>query len=81
MPPTRILANLCKEHEFAPPKYEPLFNRVIVNDMEFYAVTEIEDDGGDIKQSNEPLALEVLKNWKKVCFILSFILFFILFFV
>lgn len=39
---------------------------MIVAGVEFHGPVEVEVEGGQMKPSREPLALEVLKNWHKI---------------
>ncbi|KAL3320563.1 hypothetical protein Ciccas_000767 [Cichlidogyrus casuarinus] len=64
--PTRILANMCKSYQIEEPVYEIGSNKVTVEKVDFYADSEILTETGDLKQSKEPLALEVLNNFSKI---------------
>ncbi len=65
--PSQILEELCEKNNLKSKiKYEPHNKRVIINKMEFYGPTEVDDEGGQSRPSKEPLALEALKNWHKL---------------
>ncbi|XP_074657543.1 otoferlin-like [Tubulanus polymorphus] len=59
--PTQILTKLCEEHGLEPPTYKP--HIVKVGPKFFTGPIEVKDENGELKPSNEPLALEALKNW------------------
>uniref|UniRef100_G3PC45 C2 domain-containing protein n=1 Tax=Gasterosteus aculeatus aculeatus TaxID=481459 RepID=G3PC45_GASAC len=65
MKPTQILAKLCKEGKLDGPHYGP-GGRVKVENRVFMAATEIEDDNGLKRQTDEHLALTVLKHWEEI---------------
>ncbi|CAK6966000.1 otoferlin-like [Scomber scombrus] len=65
MKPTQILAKLCKEGKLDGPHYGP-GGRVKVENRVFMAQTEIEDENGLKKQTDEHLALTVLKHWEEI---------------
>ncbi|XP_053191078.1 otoferlin-like [Scomber japonicus] len=65
MKPTQILAKLCKEGKLDGPHYGP-GGRVKVENRVFMAPTEIEDENGLKKQTDEHLALTVLKHWEEI---------------
>ncbi|TNN44017.1 Otoferlin [Liparis tanakae] len=65
MKPTQILARLCKEGKLDGPHYGP-GGRVKVENRVFMAPTEIEDDNGLKKPTEEHLALTVLKHWEEM---------------
>nr|XP_029131782.1 otoferlin-like [Labrus bergylta] len=65
MKPTQILAKLCKDGKLDGPHYGP-GGRVKVENRVFMAPTEIEDENGLKKQSDEHLALTVLKHWEEI---------------
>ncbi|XP_076013626.1 otoferlin-like [Genypterus blacodes] len=65
MKPTHILAKLCKEGKLDGPHYGPS-GRVKVENRVFMAPTEIEDENGLKKQTDEHLALTVLKHWEEI---------------
>ncbi|KAF7670051.1 hypothetical protein LDENG_00084550 [Lucifuga dentata] len=65
MKPTHILAKLCKEGKLDGPHYGP-GGRVKVENRVFMAPTEIEDENGLKKQTDEHLALTVLKHWEEI---------------
>uniref|UniRef100_A0A4W5P9W1 Otoferlin n=1 Tax=Hucho hucho TaxID=62062 RepID=A0A4W5P9W1_9TELE len=62
--PTQILAKLCKEGKLDGPHYGP-GGRVKVANRVFMGPTEIEDENGT-KQTDEHLALTVLKHWEDI---------------
>uniref|UniRef100_A0A087YJ64 Otoferlin n=1 Tax=Poecilia formosa TaxID=48698 RepID=A0A087YJ64_POEFO len=62
MKPTQILAKLCKDGKLDGPHYGP-GGRVKVENRVFMAPTEIEDENGLKKQTDEHLALTVLRHW------------------
>ncbi|XP_076129182.1 otoferlin isoform X2 [Alosa pseudoharengus] len=61
--PTQILAKLCKDGKLDGPHYGP-GGRVKVANRIFTATTDIEDENGLKKQTDEHLALTVLKHWE-----------------
>ncbi|CAM9619692.1 unnamed protein product [Lampetra fluviatilis] len=63
--PTEILAQLCKDNKMAEPEYGPI-GRVKVASRIFTGPTELEDETGHIKETNEHLALKVLHNWGEI---------------
>uniref|UniRef100_A0A3Q3K9H7 Otoferlin n=1 Tax=Monopterus albus TaxID=43700 RepID=A0A3Q3K9H7_MONAL len=65
MKPTQVLAKLCKEGKLDGPHYGP-GGRVKVENRVFMAPTEIEDENGLKKKSDEHLALTVLKHWEEI---------------
>ncbi|XP_061780504.1 otoferlin-like isoform X1 [Nerophis lumbriciformis] len=65
MKPTQILAKLCKDGKLDGPHYGP-GGRVKVENRVFMAPTELEDENGLKKQTNEHLALTVLKHWEEI---------------
>ncbi|TMS21639.1 Otoferlin [Larimichthys crocea] len=65
MKPTQILARMCKEGKLDGPHYGPP-GRVKVENRVFMAPTEIEDENGLKKQTDEHLALTVLKHWNEI---------------
>ncbi|XP_060919336.1 otoferlin-like [Labrus mixtus] len=65
MKPTQILAKLCKDGKLDGPHYGP-GGRVKVENRVFMAPTELEDENGLKKQSDEHLALTVLKHWEEI---------------
>ncbi|KAG9347678.1 hypothetical protein JZ751_005251 [Albula glossodonta] len=65
MKPTQILAKLCKEGKVDGPHYGP-GGRVKVANRIFLGPTEIEDENGLKKQTDEHLALTVLKHWEEI---------------
>ncbi|XP_061097986.1 otoferlin [Conger conger] len=65
MKPTQILAKLCKEGKLEGPQYGP-GGRVKVANRIFLGPTEIEDENGLKKQTDEHLALAVLKHWEEI---------------
>ncbi|KAF0043999.1 hypothetical protein F2P81_003157 [Scophthalmus maximus] len=65
MKPTQILAKLCKDGKLDGPHYGP-GGRVKVENRVFMAQTEIEDENGLKKQTDEHLALTVLKHWGEI---------------
>uniref|UniRef100_A0A8C2JM61 Otoferlin b n=1 Tax=Cyprinus carpio TaxID=7962 RepID=A0A8C2JM61_CYPCA len=62
MKPTQILAKLCKDGKMDPPQYGP-GGRVKVANRVYTGPTEIEDENGLKKQTDEHLALAVLNRW------------------
>uniref|UniRef100_A0A3P8NTC6 C2 domain-containing protein n=1 Tax=Astatotilapia calliptera TaxID=8154 RepID=A0A3P8NTC6_ASTCA len=65
MKPTHILAKLCKDGKLDGPHYGPA-GRVKVENRVFMAPTEIEDENGLKKQTDEHLALTVLNHWEEI---------------
>ncbi|XP_010780301.1 otoferlin-like, partial [Notothenia coriiceps] len=65
MKPTQILAKLCKDGKLDGPHYGPA-GRVKVENRVFMAPTEIEDENGLKRQTDEHLALTVLKHWEEI---------------
>uniref|UniRef100_A0A672ZSN8 Otoferlin b n=1 Tax=Sphaeramia orbicularis TaxID=375764 RepID=A0A672ZSN8_9TELE len=65
MKPTQILAKLCKDGKLDGPHYGP-GGRVKVENRVFMAPTEIEDENGLKKQTDEHLALTVLNHWEEI---------------
>uniref|UniRef100_A0A8C7TEM2 C2 domain-containing protein n=1 Tax=Oncorhynchus mykiss TaxID=8022 RepID=A0A8C7TEM2_ONCMY len=63
--PTQILAKLCKEGKLDGPHYGP-GGRVKVANRVFMGPTEIDDENGLKKQTDEHLALTVLKHWEDI---------------
>ncbi|RXN16769.1 otoferlin isoform X5 [Labeo rohita] len=63
--PTQILAKLCKEAKLDGPHYGP-GGRVKVANRIFLGPTEIEDESGLKKQTEEHLALTVLRHWEEI---------------
>ncbi|XP_037553311.1 otoferlin, partial [Nematolebias whitei] len=63
--PTHILAKLCKDGKLDGPHYGP-GGRVKVENRVFMAPTEIEDENGLKKQTDEHLALSVLRHWEEI---------------
>ncbi|XP_061890913.1 otoferlin isoform X2 [Entelurus aequoreus] len=63
--PSQILAKLCKEGKIDPPQYGP-GGKVKVAKRIFIGPTEIEDENGLKKQTEEHLALTVLNHWEEV---------------
>ncbi|XP_077147936.1 otoferlin isoform X12 [Ranitomeya variabilis] len=65
MKPTQILSKLCKEGKIDGPHFGP-GGRVKVMNRVFTGPTEIEDENGQKKQTDEHLALSVLQNWEEI---------------
>uniref|UniRef100_A0A668ACE1 Otoferlin n=1 Tax=Myripristis murdjan TaxID=586833 RepID=A0A668ACE1_9TELE len=65
MKPGQILAKLCKEGKVDGPHYGP-GGKVKVANRIFLGATEIEDENGLRKQTEEHLALTVLKHWEEI---------------
>uniref|UniRef100_A0A672QUK6 C2 domain-containing protein n=1 Tax=Sinocyclocheilus grahami TaxID=75366 RepID=A0A672QUK6_SINGR len=63
--PTQILAKLCKEGKLDGPHYGP-GGRVKVGNRIFLGPTEIEDESGLKKQTEEHLSLTVLRHWEEI---------------
>ncbi|XP_024146500.1 otoferlin isoform X9 [Oryzias melastigma] len=65
MKPTQILTRLCKEGKIDGPHYGP-GGKVKVANRIFTGPTEIEDENGLKKQTEEHLALTVLNHWEEI---------------
>ncbi|XP_051629726.1 otoferlin [Manacus candei] len=65
MKPSQILAKLCKEGKVDGPHFGP-GGRVKVANRVFTGPTEIEDENGQKKASDEPVALAALRHWQDV---------------
>ncbi|KAG7239654.1 hypothetical protein INR49_028590 [Caranx melampygus] len=65
MKPSQILAKLCKEGKIDGPHYGP-GGKVKVANRIFQGPTEIEDENGLKKQTEEHLALTVLNHWEEI---------------
>ncbi|KAM4693754.1 otoferlin [Discoglossus pictus] len=63
--PTQILSKLCKEGKVDGPHFGP-GGRVKVTNRVFTGPTEIEDENGQKKQTDEHLALSVLHHWEEI---------------
>ncbi|CAH2245479.1 otoferlin isoform X1 [Pelobates cultripes] len=63
--PTQILSKLCKEGKVDGPHFGP-GGRVKVTNRVFTGPTEIEDENGQKKQTDEHLALSVLQHWEEI---------------
>ncbi|XP_046873889.1 otoferlin-like [Hypomesus transpacificus] len=63
MKPTQILGKLCKDGKLDGPHYGP-GGRVKVGNRVYMGATEVEDENGLKKQTDEHLALTVLNHWK-----------------
>ncbi|XP_020488511.1 otoferlin isoform X12 [Labrus bergylta] len=63
--PTQILAKLCKDGKTDAPQYGP-GGKVKVANRIFTGATEIEDENGLKKQTEEHLALTVLNHWEEI---------------
>uniref|UniRef100_A0A8C6MM89 Otoferlin n=1 Tax=Nothobranchius furzeri TaxID=105023 RepID=A0A8C6MM89_NOTFU len=63
--PTQILAKLCKDGKLDGPHYGP-GGRVKVENRVFMGPTEIEDENGLKKQTEEHLALSALRHWEDI---------------
>ncbi|XP_019721107.1 otoferlin isoform X3 [Hippocampus comes] len=63
--PSQILARLCKEGKIDAPQYGP-GGKVKVANRTFVGPTEIEDENGLKKQTEEHLALMVLNHWEEI---------------
>ncbi|XP_062379458.1 otoferlin-like [Sardina pilchardus] len=63
MKPTQILSKLCKDGKVDGPHFGP-GGRVKVANRVYFGPTEIEDENGLKKQTDEHLALTVLKHWE-----------------
>ncbi|XP_068580675.1 otoferlin isoform X14 [Cebidichthys violaceus] len=65
MKPSQILAKLCKDGKIDGPHYGP-GGKVKVANRIFHGPTEIEDENGLKKQTEEHLALTVLTHWEEI---------------
>eukprot|EP00075_Anas_platyrhynchos_P022021 XP_027311274.1 otoferlin isoform X3 [Anas platyrhynchos] len=65
MKPSQILSKLCKEGKVDGPHFGP-GGRVKVANRVFTGPTEIEDENGQKKQTDEHLALTVLRHWEDI---------------
>ncbi|CAJ1078142.1 otoferlin isoform X2 [Xyrichtys novacula] len=65
MKPSQILAKLCKDGKIDGPHYGP-GGKVKVASRIFMGPTEIEDENGLKKQTEEHLALTVLNHWEEI---------------
>ncbi|XP_064412391.1 otoferlin isoform X1 [Latimeria chalumnae] len=65
MKPTQILSKLCKDGKLDGPHFGP-GGRVKVTNRVFTGPTEIEDENGQKKQTDEHLALTVLRHWEEI---------------
>ncbi|XP_069576232.1 otoferlin isoform X1 [Brachyistius frenatus] len=65
MKPSQILAKLCKESKIDGPQYGP-GGKVKVASRIFMGPTEIDDENGLKKQTEEHLALTVLNHWEEI---------------
>ncbi|KAI3364261.1 hypothetical protein L3Q82_011066 [Scortum barcoo] len=65
MKPSQILAKLCKDGKIDGPHYGP-GGKVKVANRIFTGPTEIEDENGLKKQTEEHLALTVLNHWEEI---------------
>ncbi|XP_047430140.1 otoferlin isoform X13 [Mugil cephalus] len=65
MKPSQILAKLCKDGKIDGPHYGP-GGKVKVANRIFTGQTEIEDENGLKKQTEEHLALAVLNHWEEI---------------
>uniref|UniRef100_A0A8B9DDS2 Otoferlin n=1 Tax=Anser cygnoides TaxID=8845 RepID=A0A8B9DDS2_ANSCY len=65
MKPSQILSKLCKEGKVDGPHFGP-GGRVKVANRVFTGPTEIEDENGQKKQTDEHLALSVLRHWEDI---------------
>ncbi|CAM4644135.1 unnamed protein product [Lepidochelys kempii] len=63
--PTQILSKLCKEGKVDGPHYGPP-GRVKVANRVFTGPREMEDENGQKKQTDEHLALAVLRHWEEI---------------
>ncbi|XP_044865030.1 otoferlin-like [Mauremys mutica] len=63
--PTQILAKLCREGKVDGPHYGPR-GRVKVANRVFTGPREMEDENGQKKQTDEHLALAVLRHWEEI---------------
>ncbi|KAL3320007.1 Dysferlin, limb girdle muscular dystrophy 2B (Autosomal recessive), partial [Cichlidogyrus casuarinus] len=64
--PTEILESMCEKYQLDQPCYNSLLNEVTIDGQKFSADTDIMSETGDIFKSNEPLALEALKNFHQL---------------
>uniref|UniRef100_A0A672H703 Otoferlin n=1 Tax=Salarias fasciatus TaxID=181472 RepID=A0A672H703_SALFA len=65
MKPSQILAKLCKDGKIDAPQYGP-GGKVKVANRIFTGPTDIEDENGLKKQTEEHLALTVLNHWEEI---------------
>lgn len=65
MKPSHILAKLCKDGKLDGPHYGPP-GKVKVENRVFMGPTEIEDENGLKKQTDEHVALSVLNHWEQI---------------
>ncbi|XP_009330629.1 PREDICTED: otoferlin [Pygoscelis adeliae] len=65
MKPSQILSKLCKEGKVDGPHFGP-GGRVKVANRVFTGPTEIEDENGQKRQTDEHLALTVLRHWEDI---------------
>ncbi|XP_058469618.1 otoferlin isoform X8 [Solea solea] len=65
MKPSQILAKLCKDGKIDGPHYGP-GGKVKVANRIFLGATELEDENGLKKQTEEHLALTVLNRWEEI---------------
>ncbi|XP_040455053.1 otoferlin isoform X13 [Falco naumanni] len=65
MKPSQILSKLCKDGKVDGPHFGP-GGRVKVANRVFTGLTEIEDENGQKKQTDEHLALTVLRHWEDI---------------
>ncbi|XP_067338567.1 otoferlin isoform X18 [Channa argus] len=65
MKPSQLLAKLCKDGKIDGPHYGP-GGKVKVGNQFFHGPTEIEDENGLKKQTEEHLALTVLNHWEEI---------------
>ncbi|XP_072292290.1 otoferlin-like, partial [Eucyclogobius newberryi] len=65
MKPTHILSKLCKDGKLDGPHYGPQ-GKVKVENRVFMGPTEIEDENGLKKQTDEHVALSVLNHWEQI---------------
>lgn len=65
MKPSQILAKLCKEGKLEGPQYGP-GGKVKVANRIFFGAAEFEDESGLKKQTEEHLALTVLRHWEEI---------------
>ncbi|XP_062825265.1 otoferlin isoform X4 [Anolis carolinensis] len=63
--PNQILSKLCKEGKVDGPHYGP-GGRVKVCNRVFMGPTDVEDENGQKKQTDEHLALTVLHHWEEI---------------
>lgn len=64
MKPTQILAKACRDIKIKQPVYSP--GKVKVAGKVYTGATEIEDENGHTKMTDEHVALEALKNWNEI---------------